>query len=116
MAEVMLAYDNGAEIEWKNQDYEGEWKDDDCPEWNWGVYHYRIKPKPKTRPMTIEEIAQLDSWKIQQKNRTWVGSIVCTGDDCVFTDEGSDRVVYDRDRFIEKFLQYPSGKPFEVEI
>ena len=48
---VMQAYRDGAEIEFINKtvsDY--EWSNCNNPNWNWTLFDYRIKPKPKYRP------------------------------------------------------------------
>jgi hypothetical protein len=45
-AEVMLAFANGAEIEWY-RDNVGEWQDAKAPQWDWSMNHYRVKVVPK---------------------------------------------------------------------
>lgn len=45
-AEVMLAFADGAEIQfyhWTNED----WDDVGHPSWNWDGNDYRVKPKPR---------------------------------------------------------------------
>ena len=116
MTDVMLAYENGAEIECKKKDMT-EWLDVICePSWNWSHLDYRIKPKPATRPMTIEEIAQLDSWKVVRVGESMPDSIVGVGHNTVYVAIGEDIKGYSLIAFIENYLQYPSRKPFEVEI
>lgn len=43
---VMTAYENGTEIEYKRK-CSGVWSTLINPFWNWGEYHYRVKPKNK---------------------------------------------------------------------
>lgn len=41
-AEVMLAFAEGEEIEWRRKGYEN-WQHGE-PQFNWAEYHYRVKP------------------------------------------------------------------------
>ena len=51
MIEVMAAFDEGKEIEWRFAIYDNNWADVTTPpEWNWGMYDYRVKPGKKFRP------------------------------------------------------------------
>jgi hypothetical protein len=46
-AEVMLAFANGAEIEYTvGKDCQG-WIDNKTPAWDWNTYSYRVKVVPK---------------------------------------------------------------------
>lgn len=48
--EVMKAYAEGKKIQWSPKDTP-DWNDCvGCPDWNWGVIDYRIKPEPNYRP------------------------------------------------------------------
>lgn len=47
-AEIMMAYAEGKEIE--ICDSRKEWKISQCPAFNWGECHYRIKQEPSYRP------------------------------------------------------------------
>ena len=51
--ETMQAFERGEEIEvsYIKQD---KWTDISNPDWSWGTYNYRIKPKPK-QVVTIEK-------------------------------------------------------------
>lgn len=49
---VMHHYECGGEIQKKSF---SDWRDDGNPLWDWQIYEYRRKPKPITRPWTMEE-------------------------------------------------------------
>ena len=53
MVEIMLAYDRGEQIEFKECD--GKWHDTPTPIWNWSQTDYRVKPKPKYVPFETAE-------------------------------------------------------------
>ena len=55
--EVMQGFERGEEIEvsYVKQD---KWTSIYNPDWSWGAYNYRIKPKPK-------QVIVLDTWLIQ---------------------------------------------------
>ena len=56
MAEIMLAYDRGEQIE---HNYHGEWELCEKPIWNWGYVDYRIKPKSEFRPFkSVDEFLE----------------------------------------------------------
>ena len=44
--EVMQAFERGEEIE-VSYVKQAKWTDISNPDWSWGAYNYRIKPKPK---------------------------------------------------------------------
>ena len=44
--ETMQAFERGEEIEVSYVNKE-KWSDISNPDWSWGAYNYRIKPKPK---------------------------------------------------------------------
>ncbi len=49
-AAVMVAAADGAEIEWQDRFATGQlrWRAHSAVRgWNWDVYHYRVKPKPR---------------------------------------------------------------------
>ena len=52
MAEIMLAYDRGEQIE---RYYDHEWVLAKYPKWNWENVDYRVKPKPKYVPFETAE-------------------------------------------------------------
>ena len=53
MIEVMQAYERGEQIEF--MDFSREWKDTTNPIWDWAIYDYRVKPKPKYVPFETPE-------------------------------------------------------------
>ena len=53
MIEVMQAYEIGEQIEIMNKF--GEWIYIDKPIWNWAIFDYRVKPKPKYVPFDTAE-------------------------------------------------------------
>ena len=58
--EVMQAYRDGAEIEWRYENNtSNHWSDIEKPNWNWSVCNYRIKQEPKTRTMPDGSILPL---------------------------------------------------------
>lgn len=67
-AEVMMAYADGKEIEIFNSIK--EWKISQCPAFNWGECHYRIKKEPTYRPFKDKE----ECWAEMQKHQPfgWV--------------------------------------------
>lgn len=53
MAEIMLAYERGEQIEFMSKDLRSsaDWTTmTQEPEWNWSDFDYRVKPKPTYRP------------------------------------------------------------------
>ena len=65
-AEVMLAYANGEEIERYN-DLKSEWEETNCT-FDWFTYDYRIKPKEKFDPKTLNPF---DKVLVRNKNDLW---------------------------------------------
>ena len=63
-AEVMLAYADGKEIEYKNGALK-DWSITSVPTFNWGSNDYRIKPEPKYRPFKDAE----ECWQEMQKHQ-----------------------------------------------
>ena len=53
MIEVMQAYERGENIQFFS--INGDWKDTECPNWNWGIRDYRVKPKKKYVPFETAE-------------------------------------------------------------
>ena len=68
-AEVMLAYADGKEIEYKNGALK-DWSITSVPTFNWGSNDYRIKPGSKYRPFKNAE----ECWQEMQKHQPfgWV--------------------------------------------
>ena len=60
MAEIMLAFERGEQIEYRIKDFmrDDEWYDQkEFPEWDWKTFDYRVKPKPKYVPFeTAKEL------------------------------------------------------------
>ena len=57
MAEIMLAFERGEQIEFISKDLSSsaDWTTmTQEPEWNWSDFDYRVKPKPKYRPYKNE--------------------------------------------------------------
>lgn len=45
-AEVMLAFANGAPIEWRINNGGMVWYHEKSPNWDWGQFDYRVNPNP----------------------------------------------------------------------
>ena len=69
-AEVMLAYANGKEIEWKDKNSSSEWVPNERIYFNWEINDYRVKPESKYRPFKDAE----ECWQEMQKHQPfgWV--------------------------------------------
>lgn len=52
-AEIMLAYANGEEIE-RYDDFKSEWEEVTNCTFDWFTYDYRVKPKGKFNPKTLQ--------------------------------------------------------------
>ena len=63
-AEVMLAYADGKEIEYKNGALK-DWSITSVPTFNWGSNDFRIKPQPKCRPFKDAE----ECWREMQRHQ-----------------------------------------------
>ena len=66
-AEVMLAYADGKEIEWKDRSgrrNNGKWVSNNLVHFNWENNDYRIKPEPKYHPFNSAE----ECWQEMQKH------------------------------------------------
>lgn len=55
LAPIIQAYGEGKKIQCTGKGSDSDWKDINCPEWLDDT-DYRIKPEPKRRPMTREEM------------------------------------------------------------
>ena len=56
MREILKAYDNGEQIQQRDMRFpESEWEDIDCPDWNFSIYDYRVRP-------TLMTYRQLAEW------------------------------------------------------
>ena len=67
-AKVMEAYANGKKIQFLDE--YNNWIDVTNPSFNWSIYNYRIKPKPKYRPFKSQE----ECWNEMHKhsNFGWI--------------------------------------------
>lgn len=91
---VMLGWANGKIIQWRRRD-QNEWHEIyiDSPginfSWDWDEFQYRIKPEPKLRPWTADEVP-LGAW-FRPKHRTWDRSLIawvsCEADRVLWLDE-----------------------------
>lgn len=63
-AEIMLAYANGKEIEWKEAEGNSNWKCCTDPCFDWFRHNYRIKSEPNYRPFKTQE----ECWQEMHKH------------------------------------------------
>lgn len=111
-AEVMMAYADGKEIEIFNSIK--EWKISQCPAFNWGECHYRIKKEPTYRPFKDKE----ECWAEMQKHQPfgWVmareafrqGLII---GNCYICLEG---ITFDYNEAFEE-VKFLDGTPFGIK-
>lgn len=79
-AEVMLAFADGAPIEWRIADGGFEWHEDESPHWNWSEIDYRVKPNPVVNwdamPAWANAVAMDESgvWSWYEKKPEQMGS------------------------------------------
>ena len=117
-AEVMLAYADGKEIEWRSKS-SGCWESITTPSFGWDETDYRIKPKPKYRPSKDAE----ECWQEMQKHQPfgWVRN-KNTGDYKPMTLIGNGE--YDYDIGVEcgfdlerifKSYTFADGEPFGIK-
>lgn len=67
MTSVKQAFDEGKQIEFSEKGRD-EWCDIPTPHWRWEKYDYRVKPEPKLRPYTFDELqAEMAKGKIVVK-------------------------------------------------
>lgn len=65
MINVMTAYENGAEIEYRNKSYaDSKWERTHNPTWNWAMCAYRIKQQPKQKLWYWEVKNDLGCWEL----------------------------------------------------
>jgi hypothetical protein len=60
MAEVMMAYADGKEIEFRPP-YVEKWRISHNPTWDWSVVEYRVKPEPLTMYCIVDEDGRVHS-------------------------------------------------------
>ena len=72
-AEVMLAYADGKEIEWKDKNSSSKWVPNERIYFNWEINDYRVKPESKYRPFKDAE----ECWQEMQKHQPfgWIQDI-----------------------------------------
>ena len=118
-AEIMLAYADGKEVEYKPKSPNGlqNWGISNRElGFNWGEMYYRIKPEPKYRPFKDAE----ECWQEMQKHQPfgWVAkgkklyAIQAVECNTVFIDDGCETrslVAYFNDDFT-----FADGTPFGV--
>lgn len=76
MIEVMQAYADGEEVEWKLAGRPSGWDGDPCimPSWNWDKYDYRVKPQPRVLYVIQDESGQFSSsWPTRRQAEAHVG-------------------------------------------
>ena len=91
---VMIGWANGKTIQWRRRD-QSEWFDVEpaCVgvtlSWDWDEFEYRVKPMPKLRPWTADEVP-LGAW-FRPKDRTWDRTLIawvsCKADRVLWLDE-----------------------------
>jgi len=59
-AAVMLAWTQGADIEWRNRnpDFRGRWQRMDCGVWNWHAFEYRVAARTEALRRDIRDTAR----------------------------------------------------------
>lgn len=63
MIAVMQAYIDGAKIEKIGRCYpQSDYEEDEEPNWNWGIYDYRVKPEPQYVPYDSVLEVERDKW------------------------------------------------------
>jgi hypothetical protein len=69
-AEVMLAFADGAPIEWRVKDGGIEWHIDwgDVPRWNWPEFDYRVSPNPV---VNWDAMPAWANWVAMEKDGQW---------------------------------------------
>ena len=105
--EVMQHFRDGGEVEWRRLGI-GKWRIEPIPKWNFDLYEYRKKPKPKTRLMTAEELK--GKWIKRGKHSQMVIAIVF--DEIETVTEGPKTVK----KFHENGWTLEDGSPLTVEV
>ena len=90
----MIAWANGKIIQWRRRD-QNEWHEIyiDSPgiilSWDWDEFEYRVKPEPKLRPWTADEVP-LGAWmrfKHNPQDRVLIGWVSVQADRDLWLDE-----------------------------
>ena len=91
---VMIGWANGKTIQWRRRD-QNEWFDVEpaCTatilSWDWDEFEYRVKPEPKLRPWTADEVP-LGAWmrfKRNPQDRVLIGWVSVQADRDLWLDE-----------------------------
>lgn len=91
---VMIGWANGKTIQWRRRD-QNEWFDIEpaCTatilSWDWDEFEYRVKPEPKLRPWTADEVP-LGAWmrfKHNPQDRVLIGWVSVQADRDLWLDE-----------------------------
>lgn len=126
MAEVMMAYAEGKNIEfsrWRAED----WQPCDPPSFQFSSYRYRVQPDPRYRPFKNAE----ECWQEMQKHQPfgWImlqcgqksgskASIIKLTDNCFyFVGDGSGicHNLYNYE-FDKHFWLFADGTPFGIKV
>ena len=119
-AEVMLAYADGKEIEWKDKSglrNSGEWVPNKLIHFNWEANDYRIKPEPKYRPFKDAE----ECWQEMQKHQPfgWIkasyGQFFVTGIRDTDASFGCSKGNWESYDYIFDEYTFADGEPFGVK-
>ena len=90
----MIGWANGKTIQWRRRD-QNEWfeVERDCIgitfSWDWDEFEYRVKPMPKLRPWTADEVP-LGAWmrfKRNPQDRVLIGWVSVQADRDLWLDE-----------------------------
>ncbi len=114
-AEVMLAYAEGREIEFRNKRAES-WESTLRPIFNWECNDYRIKPQPTYRPFKDAE----ECWQEMQKHQPFgwvkdnviVRNIMGVQNNGIWLPVRGDDFSYDE---MLKDFTFADGEPFGVK-
>ena len=91
---VMIGWANGKTIQWRRRGH-NNWSEveQDCIgitfSWDWDTFEYRIKPEPKLRPWTADEVP-LGAWmrfKNNPQDRVLIGWVSVQADRDLWLDE-----------------------------
>lgn len=128
-ANVMLAWAEGTDtVQWRERHGPHKHTWIDCPPnassgnmcWDWDRHEYRIKPKPKFRPMSTVEIAERLGFLVTH-NRTGVtyvlngvrygGNVELVRGHCP-----SEKLILSQNDLLEKYKWLNDGNPAGISI
>ena len=122
-AEIMLAYADGKEIEFRGRGSSRAWSPCECPSWHWPNVEYRIKERPDFRPFKSKE----ECWNEMLKHQPfgWIKlrrsylSITCVTEGNielgVSLDEDGDCEIFDVSYQDALEYKFADGTPFGVK-